>query len=180
MLIFTSKLWYWTNTSHCHSLSTSWWKLRVCWWFSVRFEFIRSTAVNLHWLSREEEPYISMEVDLSRFRTLEPKQRKEKSHVGIKVIQNVKAVRIDILVNTNIYLNSLLLANHSMPFHAYHVWNAPSSESRFQIKTSFSSMSTYTFHHLRFYQLITLCLGSAAPGQINWPILHNLASYYLV
>lgn len=78
MLIFTFKLGYWANTLSCHSLSTSWWKLRVCWRFSVRFEFVCSTAINFHWLSREQEPYISMEVDLSRFRTLEPKQRNNK------------------------------------------------------------------------------------------------------
>lgn len=39
MLIFTFKLGYWANTLSCHSLSTSWWKLRVCWRFSVRFDF---------------------------------------------------------------------------------------------------------------------------------------------
>lgn len=79
-LIFTFKLGYWANTLNCHFLSTSWWKLRVCWRFSVRFEFICSTAINFHWLSREQEPYISMEVDLSRFRTLEPKQTNKRMH----------------------------------------------------------------------------------------------------
>lgn len=63
-----------TNASVCHCLLTSWGKLRVCWRFSVRFEFVCSAAINFHGLPREQEPNVSVEVDLSRFRTLEPEK----------------------------------------------------------------------------------------------------------
>ena len=63
-----------TNTSGCHCLLTSWGKLRICWSFSVGFEFICSAAIDFHGLPREEEPNVSVEVDLSRFRTLEPEK----------------------------------------------------------------------------------------------------------
>lgn len=62
------------------SLLASGRKLRIRRRFSVRFEFVCSAAVDFHGFPREQEPYVSVEVDLSRLRTLEPN---EKENSGI-------------------------------------------------------------------------------------------------
>lgn len=53
-------------------ISASGWKLRLCWSFYVRFQFVCCPTVNFHGLPREKKPYIFVEVDLSRLGTLEP------------------------------------------------------------------------------------------------------------
>ena len=53
-------------------------------WLSEGFELIGSTTVHFHGFAWEQEPDVSVEVDLPRFRTLEPEQVGHKSTWGFE------------------------------------------------------------------------------------------------